>query len=65
MKLKPLEPIHYIVIMVCIISVALTFDYHTVQDNKRLELHKKCMIEHNFDYTDEYCELCDSLIKIK
>jgi len=61
--IKELQPIHYILIMVCIISVTLTFDYHIVQDNKRLEKHKNCVIEHNFDYTDEYCELCDSLTK--
>ena len=65
MKLKPFETIHYILIMTCIIVVFLVWDYHMVQDNKYLEQHEKCMIENNFDYTYQYCQICDSLIKTK
>lgn len=65
MQVKPLEDIYYILIMVCIIVVFLIWDYNIVQDNKRLELHEKCMDSYNFLYTTENCKLCDSLIKTK
>ena len=61
--MKNLQPIHYISIMICIIAVFLTWDYHIVQENNYLEKHEQCMNSHNFGYTDYECEICDSLIK--
>lgn len=61
--IKALQPIHWILIMASVIAFFLTFDYHLVQENNYLEKHEQCMNSHNFEYTDNNCEYCDSLIK--
>lgn len=60
-----MKSIHKALILFSLFTVVIVFIHHKALENNYLGLHKKCMSEHNFDYTDEYCELCDSLIKTK
>jgi len=53
---------HAILIMICIITVSLVWNYHLTQDNKRLELYNDCLSDKLS--TEENCFYCDSISKL-
>jgi len=57
-----MKKIHYISIMICIITCSLVWCYHIVQDNKKLKKHEQCMKANNYFYTQKNCKYCDSFI---
>lgn len=58
-----MKPIHKALIMFSFFTIMVVFIHHKALENKYLRLHEECMSEHDFDYMDTNCELCDSLIK--